>query len=72
MDCASHRLRREVLVLIVLVVLVEAGFICLAILSGLRHGPPAIKLGFTVVWTVVTLVIVLRGLTRIRAARAGR
>ena len=69
---SADRVRREVLVLVVLVVLVEVGFVCLAILAGLRHSAGAIKLGFTVAWTMVTLVVVLRGLTRIRAARFDR
>jgi hypothetical protein len=72
MVAASQRVRREVLVLVVLVVLVEAGFACLAVLTGLRHGSAALKLGFTIAWTIVTLVVVLRGLTRIRAARQRR
>jgi hypothetical protein len=72
MDSAAGRVRREVLVLVILVVLVEAGFICVAILAGLRHGGAALKLGFTVLWTLATLIVVLRGLTRIRAARVNQ
>jgi hypothetical protein len=69
---ADDRVRREVLFLVVLVVLVEAGFAGLALLGGLRHASATLKLGFTMVWTIVTLVVVLRGLTRIRAARQRR
>lgn len=69
MVASPGRVKREVLVLVTLVVLVEAGFACLAVLGGLRQRSPALKLGFTVLWTLATLLIVIRGLTRIRAAR---
>jgi hypothetical protein len=69
---APDPLKRELLVLIGLVLAVDAIFAGLYYLAGLARAPGGIKLGYTVVWTLVTLVVVLRGLTRIRAERIRR
>lgn len=63
---------REVLVLIGLVVAVDAAFVALYFLTRIEGASDAAKAGFTVAWTVVTLGVVLRGLTRIRRTRLGR
>lgn len=65
-------LRREVLVLIALVLAVDAAFVALYFLTRIEGASDAAKLGFTVAWTIVTLGVVLRGLTRIRRTRLGR
>jgi hypothetical protein len=63
--------RREVLILIALVVGVDLIFIAGYFLAGLEESSGAVKLGFTVLWTLGTLGVVIRGLTRVRRARLG-
>ncbi|HXE57893.1 MAG TPA: hypothetical protein VNK43_07825 [Gemmatimonadales bacterium] len=62
-------LRRRVLELVLLVLLVHAAAIAIYYLAGLERTPPATRVGFTFVWTAVTLAVVLRGLRRVRMAR---
>lgn len=62
-------LRREVLALVFLVVLIDAAFIAVYVGARLAWAGSGLKVGFTILWTVVTLLVVLRSLGRIRAAR---
>jgi hypothetical protein len=62
-------LRREVLGLVALVLVVDGAFIALYYLLGLAAAGGTARLAYTVLWTVLTLVVVLRALARIRAAR---
>lgn len=62
-------LRREVLALVLLVVLIDAAFIAVYVGARLAWAGSGLKVGFTVLWTVVTLLVVLRSLGRIRATR---
>jgi membrane protein DedA with SNARE-associated domain len=64
--------RPEVLILVGLVVFIDVVFIAAYFLGGIDRSSDQMKLLFTVVWTVVTLVVVLRGLLRIRRARVPR
>jgi membrane protein DedA with SNARE-associated domain len=64
--------RREVLILVGLVVVIDVVFIAAYFLGGIDRSSDQMKLLFTVVWTVITLVVVLRGLLRIRQARVPR
>jgi membrane protein DedA with SNARE-associated domain len=64
--------RREVLILVGLVVFIDVVFIAAYFLGGIDRSSDQMKLLFTVVWTVITLVVVLRGLLRIRRARVPR
>jgi hypothetical protein len=68
MDDRRRALRREVLELVTLVLLVDGAFIGLYYVLGLAAAP-GVALGYTILWTAATLVVVLRGLGRIRAAR---
>jgi hypothetical protein len=68
----SGRLRREVLALVGLVLAVDAVFVAGYFLAGVARRPDGIKLGYTAAWTIVTLLVVLRGLTRVRAERVRR
>jgi hypothetical protein len=68
----ADRLRRELVLLVVLVVLVDALFIGGYALGGLARASAGVRLGYTLGWTGATLAVVLRGLIRIRAIRAGR
>jgi hypothetical protein len=47
----------------------DAVFIGVHFLAGMRATPPGTRLAFTGVWTVLTLVVALVGLTRVRRAR---
>jgi membrane protein DedA with SNARE-associated domain len=64
--------RPEVLILVGLVVFIDVVFIAAYFLGGIDRSSDQMKLLFTVVWTVITLVVVLRGLLRIRRARVPR
>jgi len=61
--------KREALVLVGLVLAVDALFIAVYFGAGIERASDSVKVGFTVIWTVVNLAVVIRGLTRIRAAR---
>jgi len=61
-----------VLLLVIIVLLIDAGFIALYLLTPIRSASGPLKLGYTVLWTGVTLIAVLRRLGRIRALRFHR
>ena len=69
MDERTERVRREITTLVVLVLLVDGIFIGGYFMVGLVHASTAAKVGYTIVWTLMTMVIVLRGYSRIRAIR---
>jgi uncharacterized protein (DUF486 family) len=60
---------REALLLVGLVLLVDGVFVTAYFLGHLRTRSDPAKLAFTIVWTLMTLVVVIRGLSRIRKAR---
>jgi hypothetical protein len=64
--------RREVLVLVGLVLAVDAAFIAGYYVAGVGRATSALKIGYTVLWTAATLLVVLRGLHRVRAERIRR
>lgn len=65
-------MKREVLLLVALVLLVDAIFVAAYFLARLRAASDAGKLVFTVAWTIVTLGVVIRGLSKVRGARINR
>ena len=69
---ALNRVRREALRLVGLVLAVDLVFAALYFLAHLERAPDGVKVAFTAVWTLLTLAVVLRGLTRIRVSRAPR
>jgi hypothetical protein len=71
-DTAEASVRREVLTLVVLVVIVDAIFIAVYFLAKLLTMPAQYKVGYTLLWTLLTLAVVVRGLNRIRRARIVR
>ncbi|MDQ3207808.1 MAG: hypothetical protein M3Q37_04295 [Gemmatimonadota bacterium] len=60
---------REALVLVALVLVVDALFIAVYFGAGIERASDSVKIAFTVVWTALNLVVVIRGLTRIRSGR---
>jgi hypothetical protein len=64
--------RREVLVLVGLVLAVDLVFIAVYYFAGLGRAIGGVKIGYTFLWTAATLLVVLRGLGRIRAERVRR
>lgn len=59
----------EALLLVGLVLLVDAVFVAAYYLGHLRTLSDPAKVVFTGVWTLVTLAVVVRGLSRVRKAR---
>ncbi len=69
MSPRTDGLRREILILVGLVLAVDAVFAATYYLADLSRTTGGLKVGYTAVWTVATLVVVLRSLMRIRAKR---
>lgn len=67
----TDRVKREITVLIGLVLLVDAIFIGGYFLAGIFRSVAGVKGAFVLVWTLVTLAVALRSLARIRSIRAG-
>ena len=64
--------KTEAFVLVGLVLAVDAIFVAVYFLADVERASDPVKVAFTVAWTLVTLAVVLRGLTRIRTARLNR
>jgi hypothetical protein len=62
-------LRRELVLLVALVLLLDAVFAGVYFLGNVRETADTTKVMFTALWTLATLVLVARGLTRIRRIR---
>jgi hypothetical protein len=62
--------RSEVLRLVVSVMLVDAAAIAVFFVARLGDGTARARIIFAVVWTLVTLVVVLAGLARVRESRS--
>ena len=62
-------MRRELLLLVGAALVVDVLFIAGYFAFRLYAAPDGAKIGYTAAWTVVTLLVVLRGLARIRALR---
>jgi hypothetical protein len=72
MEGQSGGVKREILVLVGLVLAVDAAFIAGYYLGGLARATIGVKLGYTVLWTAAILVVVLRSLGRVRSERIRR
>ena len=64
--------KRVALFLVALVLVVDALFIAVYFGAGIERASGGVKIAFTVVWTAVNLIVVIRGLSRIRSARVNR
>jgi hypothetical protein len=62
-------LRREVLLLIGVVLVLDALFVVLYFAGRVQSASDTTKLVFTAVWTLAILLVAVRGLSRIRSAR---
>jgi hypothetical protein len=62
-------MKRELFLLLAAVLVVDALFIAGYLLFHLAAAGDPVKIGYTAAWTVVTLLVVLRALTRIRSLR---
>ena len=65
-------MRRQLGLLVGLVIGVDALFFGIYRLADLGRSGPEVKLGFTLLWTLATLAVVLPRLGRIRELRRGR
>ena len=62
-------MRRELAILIGLVLAVDAAAIALWLFTGIRRAAPQVQLAFTIAWTVATLAVVIASLRKIRLLR---
>jgi hypothetical protein len=62
-------MKRELFLLLATVLVVDALFIAGYFVVHLESAGNPARIAYTAVWTVVTLLLVLRGLTRIRSLR---
>ena len=62
-------LRREMLLLVGLVLALDAVFVGVYFLASVRSASDSAKVIFTAIWTLAILVVAVRGLSRIRRAR---
>jgi hypothetical protein len=62
-------LRREVLLLITLVLIIDGIFVLLYFAAGIRHSSDVAKVVFTGAWTLAVLLVAIRSLSKIRSAR---
>ncbi|MBA3317582.1 MAG: hypothetical protein H0T50_05760 [Gemmatimonadales bacterium] len=62
-------MKRELFLLLASVLMVDALFIAGFFLFQIDAARHPVKIGYTAVWTVVTLLVVLRSLARIRTMR---
>lgn len=64
--------KREVVALVLTVIALDALCIAIYFLAGLDHASDGVKVVFTALWTLATLAVAIRGLSRIRSARVHR
>jgi hypothetical protein len=63
------RVRREVLSLVIAIIAVDAVFVAVYFLLQVREASDTTKIAFTALWTLITLAVVIRGLSRVRRIR---
>jgi hypothetical protein len=62
-------MRRELAVLVGLVIAVDVLAVGVWLLADIRRAGPPVQVGFTVAWTVATLAVVVVSLRKIRVLR---
>jgi hypothetical protein len=65
-------LRREVILLMSLVLAIDSIFVLLYFAAGIRHASDPVKVVFTAAWTLAVLVVAIRSLSSIRSARLNK
>ena len=65
----KREIRKHLLVMVALVLAIDAIAVALYARLGIDEGPRNQRIMFTAAWTLVTLLVVLNGLYRIRLAR---
>lgn len=68
----ARAMRRHLIEMIALVAVLDAITIGIYYAVGMTSRAPRVQIVYTAVWTVLTLLIVLRGMNRVKAARLGR
>lgn len=63
--------RAAVLKLVLAVFVVDAAALAGYFAAGIDEAGSTTRIAFAIIWTVVTLIVVMAGLARIRAARYG-
>jgi hypothetical protein len=69
MSSATREIRKQLLILVVAILVVHFTAIALDRVYGFSSADPTTRRVFTTVWMLVSLVVVIVGLYRIRAAR---
>jgi hypothetical protein len=67
----ASKLRREVLLLVALVLGIDAVFVAVYFVAQVRTASDTAKILFTATWTLAVLLLAVRGLSRIRKTRLG-
>ena len=62
-------MRRHLLEMIALVIVLDAITIGVYYALGMKYRPPRVQIVFTAIWTLLTLLVVLRGMGKVRKAR---
>ncbi len=68
----AREIRKHLLIMVASILTIDAIAIGLYAALGIADAPRSTRTTFTVVWTVVTVAVVLNGLYRIRLARNAR
>jgi hypothetical protein len=69
MPSAKREIQKQLLILVVAILIVHSVAIALDRLYGFSSADPTTRKVFTTIWMLVSLVVVLVGLYRIRVAR---
>jgi hypothetical protein len=68
----ARAMRRHLLQMIGLVVALDAIMLGIYYATGVKYRSSRVQIVFTAAWTILTLIVVLRGMGRVRAARVQR
>jgi hypothetical protein len=69
MPSAKREIQKQLLILVVAILVVHSAAIALDRIYGFSNADPTTRKVFTTVWMLVSLVVVITGLYRIRIAR---
>jgi hypothetical protein len=69
MTDSKREVRKQLMVMVALILAIDAVAIVLFAVMGIDDAPRSRKMLFTGAWTLVSVIVVLNGLYRIRVAR---